>query len=374
MSPAILTETVWALAHEAPPVIPDEVVVITTKRGRADLERDLFKAASAWGEKTVWHALRENVLGDSAAEDPRLDFQPLRVITAGNPATGRAVELDDIRTAAHNAAAARCIVEEVRRITANDDLRLVASLAGGRKTMGALLHAAVSLLGRRGDRLTHILVNDPFDSPALRPKFFFPGQPDGDHTVTAAGGGSQPVRNSDAVLELADVPFAALHEVFRKHLGKLPGDILELGRTATGLVEELTAPVTIECSMRPGDSKCIPLIDGIPIELSGRDISFFLFLFEQAKAGRLPYPSHLDAYDDFLDFLENWMPKHPVVNLQFGETDWRDPKHRPNVDHLRKRVDSLRTRLVSAGLAQHIPVLFPIRGPLGWPLDRVRIS
>ena len=31
-SPAVLTETVWALAHQAVPVIPDEVVVVMANR------------------------------------------------------------------------------------------------------------------------------------------------------------------------------------------------------------------------------------------------------------------------------------------------------------------------------------------------------
>jgi len=30
--------------------------------------------------------------------------------------------------------------------------------------MGALLYAALSLLGRPQDRLTHVLVNEPFDN------------------------------------------------------------------------------------------------------------------------------------------------------------------------------------------------------------------
>jgi CRISPR-associated protein (TIGR02584 family) len=34
LSPAVLTNTVWALAHENTPVIPDEVVAITTVTGR----------------------------------------------------------------------------------------------------------------------------------------------------------------------------------------------------------------------------------------------------------------------------------------------------------------------------------------------------
>ena len=32
-SPAVLTETVWALAHQEQPIVPDEIVVITTKLG-----------------------------------------------------------------------------------------------------------------------------------------------------------------------------------------------------------------------------------------------------------------------------------------------------------------------------------------------------
>ena len=385
MSPAIITETVWALAN--PPaggekIIPDEVAVITTTRGRADLARDLlnldekgnFKPLAGWGDQTVWQALRRAVLGAQCDKDPRLELKPPRVITINDPASGRARELDDIRTAPENAAAADLILDEVRRVTANDDTRLVASLAGGRKTMGALLHAAVSLLGRRGDRLTHILVNDPFDNPVLQPKFFFKGQPGGDHVLPLPDGASQPIRNSDAIAQLADVPFAALHEIFRRHLGKLPGDILELGRTATGLVRELSAPVSIDCAMSASARKCTALIDGVPTELTGGDIPFFLFLFERAKAGQPPYASHLDAYDDFLDYLADWMPKFQVVNLQFGGSYWRNPSQLPNVDHLRKRVDSLRTRLVSAGLAQHIQALFPFRGPLGWPTDRVKVG
>lgn len=38
-SPAVLTETVWALAHQEQPVVPDEIVVITTKSGKESICR-----------------------------------------------------------------------------------------------------------------------------------------------------------------------------------------------------------------------------------------------------------------------------------------------------------------------------------------------
>lgn len=373
MSPAILTETVWALAN--PPqgeqgIVPDEVAVITTRRGQADLERDLFTPLPEWGGSSVWQALRRALLGAKFASEPKLQFKTSRIITANDSTTGRARELDDIRTPEENAAAAEFILDEVRRLTANDDTQVIASLAGGRKTMGALLHAAMSLLGRRQDRLTHILVNEPFDNAGLRPRFFFPSQPGGDHMLRQPDGSERVVRNADASLELADVPFAPLHYLFREHLGRLPGGFADLVRTALGVVEELSQPVAIELDSHNWAVR----FDGVRVVLSGRDIPFFCFLFERARTGAHPYPSHRDAYDDFLDFLSEWMPKYPFVNLQFGETDWRNEKQVPDIDHLRKRVDSLRTRLVDGGLGRLIPVLFPLRGPLGFPPMKVRAA
>lgn len=41
-SPAVLTETIWALAQEQPAIIPHRVVVVTTTEGRATLVRELL--------------------------------------------------------------------------------------------------------------------------------------------------------------------------------------------------------------------------------------------------------------------------------------------------------------------------------------------
>jgi CRISPR-associated protein (TIGR02584 family) len=42
MSPGVITETVWALTHEKPPLIPDRVVAVTTRAGREAIQRELF--------------------------------------------------------------------------------------------------------------------------------------------------------------------------------------------------------------------------------------------------------------------------------------------------------------------------------------------
>ena len=51
-SPAVLTETVWALAHQEQPVVPDEIVVITMKSGKEALRKAVMS-----GAPSVWERL-----------------------------------------------------------------------------------------------------------------------------------------------------------------------------------------------------------------------------------------------------------------------------------------------------------------------------
>ena len=41
-SPAVLTNAVWALAHQKKPIVPDEIVVFITKNGKTLLKKELF--------------------------------------------------------------------------------------------------------------------------------------------------------------------------------------------------------------------------------------------------------------------------------------------------------------------------------------------
>ena len=62
----------------------------------------------------------------------------VRVITGLETASQRSRELADIRTPADNEAAADFLLEQVRSLVENPDLQLIASVAGGRKTMDAI--------------------------------------------------------------------------------------------------------------------------------------------------------------------------------------------------------------------------------------------
>src|SRR5690349_10684163 len=70
ISPAILTETIWALANPRPgafPIIPDDVIAITTVKGQKAIADQLLTPTAAFGGLTVWRALRNEILGHDAA-------------------------------------------------------------------------------------------------------------------------------------------------------------------------------------------------------------------------------------------------------------------------------------------------------------------
>jgi CRISPR-associated protein (TIGR02584 family) len=357
MSPAVLTETIWALARpgkKVEPVIPDRVVVVTTLPGKDRIEQELFAPVPEIGNRTVWDALRLAILGPEAGKDSRLILADVRVICSADAKLGRAFPLEDIRTPADNEIAADFLVDEVRRITANPDTTLIASLAGGRKTMGALLYAALSLLGRSQDRLTHVLVSEPFEDPSLTPRFYFPAQPEALHHHHRTGA----VHSSNtARLWLADVPFVRLRQLFPKQLGRYPGSF-------SGLVHNYSEQIAglQHCPELALDlARRMILVNGRPVILPIRELGLFAFLLTRAQAGEHPFERHDQAYDPLRQFLQAWSRNFDELSLEREKlsTPW-------SLDDIKRLLSNLRRELIRQGCAAAARRLFPLRGPLGF--------
>jgi len=171
ISPAILTETVWALAHEKSPTLPDKIVVLTTTTGKVCLEREMFIAAK--GLPSGWQRLVSSLSEEGFDVEGKLQFGLADYHIRLFPSKNRMRNVEDITSFEDNAAAADMILDTLRGFTEQPNTRVLASIAGGRKTMGALMMSCMSLLGREQDRVLHVLVNPPFDSP-LSPPFLFP--------------------------------------------------------------------------------------------------------------------------------------------------------------------------------------------------------
>jgi CRISPR-associated protein (TIGR02584 family) len=299
MSPAIITETVWALAHETPATIPDRIVVVTTRAGRDAIQRELFDSG-------IWDRLRDALAAKKIAVTGKLRFgstaDDIRVFTRAD-AHNRSVELDDIRTPADNEAAADFLLDALRPFTENPDVRLVGSLAGGRKTMGALLYACLSLIGRETDRLTHVLVNEPFDDPRLQPRFYYPATPPTRHRYPLPGSGKiKEVLSSTARIQLADVPFVPLRQLFPRELGRLPGRFTHLVSQYRKTVAQLAAPPRVELA----DDRPIVRVDGVPVRLPATAFALLSFLVDRARRGEPAFRSFKEAVDPFQAFVADW--------------------------------------------------------------------
>lgn len=196
-SPAVMTETVWALAHQSDPVVPDEVVVITTKSGK-----DALRMAIMSGAPSVWNRLKTALAKEKIAIDGKLVFgdTSIRVIP---DADGN--EVSDLRTGADNLRAADFMLGELRKYTADSATTVLCSIAGGRKTMSALLFSCMSLLGREEDKVYHVLLPTEFEC-GTEPPFFFP-EPGVTYTSKKT---EKKYRANKVQSELFEVPFVRM--------------------------------------------------------------------------------------------------------------------------------------------------------------------
>jgi CRISPR-associated protein (TIGR02584 family) len=192
LTPQVVTETLYALAVDAAqPWVPTEIQLVSTAEGAKRARLSLLDPATG-----QFHALcRDYGLGDIA-------FPPenVHIITnaAGQPLT-------DIRTPEDNTQAADCLLGHVRKLCADDTTALHVSIAGGRKSMGFFVGYALSLFGRAQDRLSHVLVSDPFES--LTDFYYPPRQAQVLHTREG-----RPVHTSEARVMLAEIPFVRMRE------------------------------------------------------------------------------------------------------------------------------------------------------------------
>jgi CRISPR-associated protein (TIGR02584 family) len=195
LTPQIIMETLWALTQVRKERI-DEIRVITTLEGRNRLRDTLLDKQR--GQLAQF-------CRDYAIDINSITFDETTITLLHTP-DGRT--LQDIRTEEENNYAADQICEIVRELTSAKNIRLHASAAGGRKTMSIYLTAAMQLFGRPEDSLSHVLVNEDFET---HPAFFY--IPPTHHQLEVKdrqGNLVKRISTIDARIHLADIPFIRL--------------------------------------------------------------------------------------------------------------------------------------------------------------------
>lgn len=258
LSPQVVTETVYALATQREPAfIPTEVHVISTIEGaeRARLTL-LHHDGNQFGKLCKAYGL------------PPISFAEnnIHVIrnSAGEP-------LVDIHDAEANSACADTMIRLVGEITSDPESALHVSIAGGRKTMGYLLGYALTLLGRRQDRMSHVLVSSPYES---QKDFFFP-TPTSQVLYTRDG---KPLDASKAQVQLAEIPYVNLRSGMVDLIAGGGESFSDVVRKANSVFGNL--PVHVDVA-----SRCIRQGD-MDIELSPQNFMVWLWFARRARAGK----------------------------------------------------------------------------------------
>lgn len=193
MSPQIITETLYALTQQSKPKVRiDEIRVITTLDGRDKVTKMLLD--------------KENGVFYQFCRDFGIDTDSIKFDETGisllRTKDGRT--LDDIRTPEENELAGDQICEIIRELCKDENNRIFASAAGGRKTMSIYLTLAMSLFGRAEDELSHVLVNEGFESNTF---FYPPPIPQNITYFNPITKVSKEVNTADAKIYLAPIPF-----------------------------------------------------------------------------------------------------------------------------------------------------------------------
>lgn len=346
-SPAVLTETVWELAHLSVPVIPDEVAVIATESGRKVAMASLLS-----GENGVWKRLLAALRGEGIDIDGRLVFgsTSIRVI----PDTSGA-EMEDLRTGDDNLRAADFMLGELRKYTETPDTVVLCSIAGGRKTMSALLFSCMTLLGRECDKVYHVLLPPGFEQGA-EPPFFFP-EPGVTYTTRASG---ERIKADNVRSELFEVPFVRMRGWYQEKFKTIPPSY----RTLVSKVQSSAPPAVVWPEIEIDAWNGWMTLNGHKVAMSRPCFALLVLLASGCHARELH---------------RRLLALHEANGKNVVKCDWLSTfqegslfSNEAYAEDLTKTMSNLRKSLSAAGFAD-VESLVPKRGAaVTFPLSRVK--
>ncbi len=271
LTPPIITETLYVLAVKEKIRI-DEIQVITSTIGKKIVKERLFDSGK-WREFCNDYPNETKVL--------QFDLDCLEILKDAN-----GLELPDIRSTEENELAANQICEIVKNLCEQNDAKIYASVAGGRKTMGNYLAFAMSLFARTDDKLSHVLVDERFERQGKSPLDFYYEPPIPRQVADIKGnlefideGKTLPLMTDMANTTLAEIPFVKLRRILDEDYGENPivyKEFVEQVQTQLNLAE--TEP-DLEILLAENKIK----ISDCVIELTPRDFWIYIIFARQRK-------------------------------------------------------------------------------------------
>lgn len=290
LTPQVVTETLYAL-HSQGGEMPVAIHILTTAEGyqRAKLTlindgwlarfyRDYSLPHAEFSERHI-HVLQ------------RSDGEPL----------------SDIRSQSDNQAMADGITEWIRNFTADPNIALHVSIAGGRKTMGFYAGYALSLYGRDQDRLSHVLVAADYES---HPQFYYPTPYS--QVIYGNDPSRKPLDTQQAEVMLADIPFVRLRHGLDHAL--LTGKTSFSQSVASAQLALGSAHLTLNLEQRQ------LIAHGRAIKLAPADFAFYLWLlWRHANEFEAPQCPSDGAPDR--EFASQFLQQYRRINGELGGAD-----------------------------------------------------
>ncbi len=173
--------------------------------------------------------------------------------------------------------------------------------------MGYLAGHALSLLGRPQDRLSHVLVNPPYDRI---PEFFYPPPTPRNKAVRHDDGTEELVDLSRAEVKLANVPFLRMREV-------LPPPLLEQAKALSfsELVDRAQRSLD-RPNVQIDTHKLRMTCGGVAVQLPEENFAFYYALTKSREEGITPRANADDAIGLYLDCYTHVLPEGKEIARQ----------------------------------------------------------
>ena len=331
-SPAVLTNMVWGLAHQKHSIVPDEIVVFITKSGKDLLIQRLF-------DDGVWNEMRSNLKREKIEIDGKLVFgaTSIRVIpdAEGN-------EIEDLRTGDDNLRAADFMLSQLRQYTEDSETELHVSIAGGRKTMSALLFSCMTLLGRECDKVYHVLLPQDLERGAT-PEFFYP-EPG---KTFVSKGATKKLKAKQITTELFEVPFVRMRGWYQEKFNAIPPSY----RALVARVQEVAPPAVVYPEIEIDAWNGWATLNGQQVPMS-RPCFAMLLLLASGVDVKEHHRRLLDAHKAPNVSSCDWLASFQEGALFTNESD---------IEDIYKTMSNLRGKLKKAGFAD-AESLVPQRG------------
>ena len=342
-SPAVLTNTVWGLAHQKHSIVPDEIVVFITKSGKELLIQKLF-------DEGVWNEIRSNLKREKIEIDGKLVFgaTSIRVIpdAEGN-------EIEDLRTGDDNLRAADFMLSQLRQYTEDSETELHVSIAGGRKTMSALLFSCMTLLGRECDKVYHVLLPQELEQGST-PDFFYP-EPG---KTFVSNGTAKKLKAKQIRTELFEVPFVRMRGWYQEKFNAIPPSY----RALVARVQEVAPPAVVYPEIEIDAWNGWATLNGQQVPMS-RPCFAMLLLLASGVDAKEHHKRLLEAHKAPNTAACDWLASFQEGSLFANESD---------IEDIYKTMSNLRGKLKKAGFAD-AESLVPQRGrAVMFPLARIK--